>query len=201
MTDTAAVSYYEAGEPIPEWLIAQEPTLPTAVPLEMRFNTRCILVETPDKYIIVGVDADRLGVEPLAILNGRDCTIYAPSKRVFIARVSMAMTPDTDAHPNSQTLVFNRKGPGTVEIEPGTPMPLGDPEASEAKRKLDELFSRRRMREAADTAMAPAPLRTERPPTRWRNLETGEITHGSPPDVPEPKPGLFLRLWRALKGD
>lgn len=72
------VASFDAGSPVPEWLICRTPERDDADPGEFTFAVDCHVVKTSDGYVIV-IDRVEDGTEPFNIDGADGVEFSAPS--------------------------------------------------------------------------------------------------------------------------
>ncbi|MDX1240403.1 hypothetical protein GOL95_10115 [Sinorhizobium medicae] len=74
--------HFKAGDPIPEWLLWQQPTDPKSVKGALTFSRDVYVVELSSAYWILPVDGKEGSF--LHIRNSRHCALLAGSKPVLM---------------------------------------------------------------------------------------------------------------------
>lgn len=124
---------FNPGDKAPEWLIAMEPRIPTAVKGDITFQTACDVIDLPDCYIVFPVGFGNL--PSIFKFEGSGCNIFAASKQVKSAiSVSSFETVDYQhwGPPNPQAVYEPNAPQWPVAPAPMriAPMQLAPPKAN-----------------------------------------------------------------------
>lgn len=83
-TRTVDAVRYQAGDPVPAWLLDQEPTAPDSTPATITFIADADVIDTGHGYIVVPANFENGGAAALNVRGASHVSLFSPAQRVML---------------------------------------------------------------------------------------------------------------------